>query len=969
MSNRVFTSRLDFSRGWVIRDQRYAVPGAPAEMYNTQLDLLSEGALRQCLGAVPFAFKGDIGSDGQLWGDTGSGRYPGLSLIAKLKDGDEGASDTIVVADNVAEAGAYDTTNFYWLTKAATTSRQMTYPWGSTISVSAKGGVDQRFYYGDIIFLMGEERDDYPMTVSLASGTGTVGAYGTGQFTLNMPTVFTTTLQTATLLFTHTVTGETGSMVFGVNTFVDYEPSNQYSVSHGSAFPDSTFPANTSSQFQLYDRDYSPVNQNEEWYLTKTGYNKAGAFMEGLETPFFSHRLYYGTTYSKQYWDSNQNWLTNQVAWDSDTTTVIGTTTLYHYLPSAPVRDQNLTYGVLGMGMGMELVNTVGSLSQSKIGPTGIWKSATMNGKAYFFNGYSGTAFSLDVDDPTSVGVIGLERLDASAMTATESTIKENNSPPRGRYKYWVSYINEDGEESGLSTPAGGIGPVNIRNNYYSEVRSIPSGPATGTGIVYLYRSLNNDFSPFFLKRLKASQEGASPGDTLSYDDKIPDDELGDLPWAHGDLPPYDLFSPVVYYDRLWGLGTRPDVDGAARTTLFWSDINNPESWWWDGNWANVYGDDGDEVTCLVRDKTGLLVFKNNHLYLMSGRTPEEISFVEITVEDSDTGVGTPHPNAVAATDFGVFFYWNRGVYRYLQGNVQKVSAAIAPLLEGRQDIFNIDADDSWPYFGRPYGWSVTMNYDQVSQVLYFGCQGDFPNVIYDTSDVTEVSNNEITCMLDVIRARWIGMYSYHFGLIQRANLSIYDTWADGATTLSTGNGLIGALMSHDDGLELGFSTHHPLLFTPNTSLMNSMKINSKTKFRPIIGQLGPYNSKRFLYVDYLVDEQGIDSGSTNSPLTSKIYLDAATTGSASTLTVGGGAVYSNQIRHVYGLIGSEIEAEIIFDPDKHGDNFRLFEYSVGWQNLGREKAEHPGSAPTTPAGGPGWTSPPVSLGSPKASR
>lgn len=975
MSNRVYTSRLDFRPGWVMRQQRYGVPGAPAEMYNCQLDLLAEGALRQTWGAAPFAFRGTTGPTGQYLAATVSGRRPGICHIDSIKAGDAGEQDTIIVVDQQENATTASQTDsvFYWITAPDNSNRQSRWPHGKSFAATVTSGRALSYYVKDLVYTMGYDIDDgTPFTFSQIFGTMTLAAWGTTGFKLTSPSsIGATYTATDVLLFTNSTTGVSYLTTF--TTVVQPYPETVMAVNDAhfiqleAPFEDFTVLHTQRRYFQGLSSG-SPTPDKDLFAATASSYSQAG---EDFWTDTFSIRMRGGYPYPPEYWESDSNWA--QYPTEDSTGTpslIIGTPTFTHWMPVGPVKINQTGVNNAARSAALRAVNTVSDVSQPKTGPLGIWRSATMNGKAYFFNGYSGTAFSIDIYTPTSTDSIGLDR-PAFTLTAIGTYTKpgsdNKNEPRKGPYRYWIAEIDENGFESGISENY-----LQFTNDKY-RTEGILIGtsttastdaitPASNTqSFMRLYRSFRNDYAPYHLADLDAYN-------TPYFEDNSADDSLGDPPWTHGDAPPYDAFSPVVYYDRLWLLGTRPGVTGAKRTTLFWSDINEPESFWWDGNWANVYGDDGDEVTAMIRDKTGLLIFKNNHTYLMSGRSPDEISFNEITVEDSDTGVGCPHQNAVVATDFGVFFYWNRGVYRYFQGLIQKVSGPIAPLLEGREDIFTVNEEDTWPYYGAPYDWSVTMDYDNVTEVIYFGCQGDFP---FNKARVAGENSDELTCLLDVKNARWIGQYTYHLGLIRRVNVDLYDKWYGTPNTYSGGI-LMGALMSDvwsgankspttDD--RLGFSTHHPLVILPGTAAMGNCPVYARTKFRPIIGNLGPYSSKRFLYADYLVDEQGIGQGTSNSALLSTLYLDGSTTGSSSTLTVGGGAVYSDQIRHTLGHIGAEIEAEIVFDPTKVGDTFRLFEYSIGWQNLGREKAERPGAAPASPPGGPGWTSPPVSLG------
>jgi len=55
-------------------------------------------------------------------------------------------------------------------------------------------------------------------------------------------------------------------------------------------------------------------------------------------------------------------------------------------------------------------------------------------------------------------------------------------------------------------------------------------------------------------------------------------------------------------------------------------------------------------------------------------------------------------------------------------------------------------------------------------------------------------------------------------------------------------------------------------------------------------------------------------------------------------------------VRHVFGNVGAEVEPEVVFDSSDTGEIFRLFEYSITWQNLGKSKTQ---GVTRTPIGPP----------------
>ena len=997
MSNRIHSSRLDFRSGWVMLQQRYGVPGAPAEMNNVQLDLMAEGAVRPTWGMVPFAFIGDAytsaSTDSQWTFSTSGPKYTGISGIEVLKVGDGGTADTVMLTvDKQAPAQSTYSTAFYYLTAPTTVSKKMNFPFGTSFTASCNPSTTLSWQIADLVYLHGQPRPKHasskqiPITVAKTAGGGTL-TQTYNYFEWFAPA--STGSNTLTVTFTHDETTVVETLTIVVDVTDENTPNNHYHIFTPNPV-DWTTPISTSSVYNAFQFQTPVKSSHNEVYITSPSLtSNLGDYIEYSQgdTYSFLNPEWSLTSVPPHVWElaGTASYFQTQENYQetpAGAVTLGGTTTIYFYYPcNAPISD---TASANQWSTAMVPVNTITGLTPSTTGPLGYWKAASMNGKAFWFCGYSGTSFWVDLDDPTTTGSIGLTKPDCSATTLStySDPQKYKNAWPRRRVRYWFSEIDEEGYESALADQN-----YSIDNEKYEDtgvrISNIPA-PSNSLSYIRIYRSFSKLPSPragepYWL----ADQEPTNPATTSIYLDRTPDDELGDPPWTHGDLPPYDAFCPVVYYDRLWVLGTRPGVTGATRTTLFWSDINEPQSFWWDGNWANVYGDDGDEVTALVRDKTGLLVFKNNHLYLMSGRTPEEISFNEITVEDSDTGVGCPHPNAVIATDFGVFFYWNRAIYRYLQGQVVKVSRQISPMLEGYDELLPTGLDIQWPYYGVPDEYSVTLSYDPVTQVVYVGMNGLFPNVedmpesyftfvnpylTYDPAPNSLNSmgrTNEVTLMLDVANQRWVGMYTFNFGFFRRIKTTLYSKWNNITSNpaANTSNGLICAYAGTNDSF-LGFSARHPLLVAAGTSLMNTVPIWHSIKFRPVSGNLGPYSSKRFIAVDYLMDDDGAVYNSAASGVQSKVFLDGSTTvASTATLAVQGGAIYADRIRHTLGLVGSEVEAQIWFDPDRLGGVTRLFEYGVAWQNLGRETAEHPGAAPSTPKGGPALTGPPVKLG------
>jgi hypothetical protein len=111
-------------------------------------------------------------------------------------------------------------------------------------------------------------------------------------------------------------------------------------------------------------------------------------------------------------------------------------------------------------------------------------------------------------------------------------------------------------------------------------------------------------------------------------------------------------------------------------------------------------------------------------------------------------------------------------------------------------------------------------------------------------------------------------------------------------------------------------------------------------QFRPIVGNLGPYSSKRFLWVDYLADSVRPLNYNAAGKLVSTMYLDGSTTGDKDELPITSGHIYADRLRHVFGSVGAEVEPKVDLKcTSQYTEIIRLFEYSITWQNLGKDKA------------------------------
>ena len=238
----------------------------------------------------------------------------------------------------------------------------------------------------------------------------------------------------------------------------------------------------------------------------------------------------------------------------------------------------------------------------------------------------------------------------------------------KGAVKYYISEVTGTNpiQESALSVS---FAPIDCGDGNRPVLTFNDTVGSEFYGNTYkIYRTTKDGAHPFFVAQIDVAS--AAPG--TKFTDAVPDHELGDLPFLHGDVPPTEATAAISYLNRLFLL---------AGSRLYWSDISidgaHPESFWTaeNGNWIEVYGDDGDVGVALARVPDGLLIFKKNHAYKLIGKTPSEFVLSEITFGDSGGRVlGTPSTTSLVAIPGGVAFYYAGAVYIYSGGGIRKIS-------------------------------------------------------------------------------------------------------------------------------------------------------------------------------------------------------------------------------------------------------------------------------------------------------
>lgn len=299
------------------------------------------------------------------------------------------------------------------------------------------------------------------------------------------------------------------------------------------------------------------------------------------------------------------------------------------------------------------------------------------------FNG-TDTPFKILIDStPTSgdVSNIGLTRQSVTNATAATNAGGSNNV--KGVVKYFLAELSST-TEAALSASFGEIDAGDG-----NRINVVLTHADFASKVFKIYRTYANFVDPFYVGQIDTSS-------STTFTDDVSDANLGDPPFANGDVPPSGITSCVTYYNRVYGM------DG---NDLYWSDLGQPESYatWAGGNRLTVGHNDGDVGTAIARDSDGIIFFKKGHIYKVFGYGPRFDDVRELAPSDQPTrSIGTPGINSFTYTPAGIFFYFNGGFYMYNQNRVRRLSQLV------EDDIDTIittgDFDESGP-------WDISMGY------------------------------------------------------------------------------------------------------------------------------------------------------------------------------------------------------------------------------------------------------------------
>ncbi len=490
----------------------------------------------------------------------------------------------------------------------------------------------------------------------------------------------------------------------------------------------------------------------------------------------------------------------------------------------------------------------------------GDFQAAVLNDKVFIVNGADAPVMITNIDTASpTIAKMGVAR--PSVTNASVALNAGGNNSVKGVVSYYLAQMSAT-TEGALSVA---VGPISCADGNRVDV---DLSHADFSGKTYrVYRTLADGVQPFLL---------ATVAGGAVYTDDVPDRDLTNLPFLHGDPPLAAYKSIVAYNDRLWAL----DEGGM----LYWSDLDNPESWWnaANGNQFPVNEDDGDVGVTLLRDLTGLIVLKKHHAYRLVGTVPTNLRPSEITIAaQGERTFGTPTPHSVVSIPGGAAVYWNRGVYILSGSSAAYISAPIEDDLAG------------------------IRNQDEAGVFL-----GYFPQRrhLYVSVPLADGTTPDYTYIYDFNRQDWIGRRTVGFrGFLVTEDANGNEKfWA-----LSAGTG--GFVFEMESGVNA-----------------DGAIIATKLKLPPFYGG-NPAATKRFLYVDVHFKP---DNSSGTFDMT--LELDGK---SADVDTYNVSQVRTStdreRARVNYGLLGREVDVEVSSNVQVDNLPWKIYGLTYGWHEYG----------------------------------
>lgn len=143
---------------------------------------------------------------------------------------------------------------------------------------------------------------------------------------------------------------------------------------------------------------------------------------------------------------------------------------------------------------------------------------------------------------------------------------------------------------------------------------------------------------------------------------------------THGKMPPAKFIA--AHRDFIFVANTTENGVNQANRVRF-SHQGFPEDWRSD-DYIDIESGAGDSITGIASWREGLLVFKNNAVFLIRGYDADTFDVVNVSKT-----IGAVSQDAVAVCDAGVYFFsWPEGVYFYDGSGIHDIFVNLRPMVE-----------------------------------------------------------------------------------------------------------------------------------------------------------------------------------------------------------------------------------------------------------------------------------------------
>lgn len=150
--------------------------------------------------------------------------------------------------------------------------------------------------------------------------------------------------------------------------------------------------------------------------------------------------------------------------------------------------------------------------------------------------------------------------------------------------------------------------------------------------------------------------------------------------------PPKTRFG-IVHDERLF-TANNPSEDDSGRSTIYWSDVLNPDYFNVSQDFELIRPDDGDQITFLKHDNRILAIGKNRsiqHFYT------DNSSSSSWSISNPLTSIGCDAPYSAVETNSGIIYLNRFGLYNFYGQTPEFISDSVTPVIA---DILETSLED-----------------------------------------------------------------------------------------------------------------------------------------------------------------------------------------------------------------------------------------------------------------------------------